>query len=226
MYRTRSPGTALALAWIATGCAASFQQGPPLADPLAVAGRARAASGTDRPSQVRFRWEYADERGNLRGDGVARVNPPDRFRLDLFATEGSMAAVLVDDWLDTLGEIEDVQLPAPPFLYAMAGVFRPGADAPDGGFEGDGTQVLSYAAGEDGVRWYYLRDGRLERVEERRDGRVWRRIELRWGDDPAWPREATYRDDVTPSRVRWELQAVRTVDEPWATEIYELDPER
>lgn len=222
----RSPGTALALVWIATGCAASFQQGPPLDDAVAVAGRAREASGIDRPQRVRFRWEYADERGNLRGDGVARVNPPDHFRLDLFATEGSMSAVLVDDRLDTLGEIEDVELPAPPFLYAMAGVFRTGADAPEDGFESDGMEVLRYGVGEDGVRWYYLRDGRLERVEERRDGRLRRRIELRWGEDAAWPREATYRDDVTPSRVRWELEAVQSVDVPWSAEIYELGPSR
>lgn len=224
MYRKRSPGTALALAWIATGCAASFQEGPPLADPSAVAERARQAGGTERPSQVRFRWEYADERGNLRGDGVARVNPPDRFRLDLFATEGSMSAVLVDDSLDTLGDLEDVRLPAPPFLYAMAGVFRPGAGAPDGGFERDGIEVLRYDAGEDGARWYYVRDARLVRVEERRDGRLRRRIELRWGEDATWPVEARYRDDVTPSRVRWALESVRSVDEPWSAEIYELDP--
>lgn len=219
-------GTALALAWIATACAASLQQGPPLADPAAVATRARDASGIDRPWQVRFRWEYADERGNLRGDGVARVNPPDRFRLDLFATEGSMAAVLVDDSLDTLGQIEDVELPAPAFLYAMAGVFRPGADVPDGGFERDGMEVLRYEAGAAGVRWYYLRHGRLERVEERRDGRLRRRIELAWGGDGSWPREATYRDDVTPSRVRWELETVRIVDRPWGPEIYELGSAR
>lgn len=225
MYRTRSIETALALGctWIASGCAASFQQGPPLADPAGVAERARGAGGVERPAQIRFRWEYADERGNLRGDGVARVNPPDRFRLDLFATEGSMSAVLVDDRLETLGEIEDVELPAPPFLYAMAGVFRPGPGGPDGGFERDGLQVLRYDAGRDGTRWYYLRGSRLERIEERRDGRLRRRIELRWGDDPAWPREATYRDDVTPSRVRWALEAARTVDEPWSERIYELD---
>lgn len=161
------------------------------------------------------------------GDGISRVNPPDSFRLDLFTTgEGGMSAVLVDDRLETLGQIEDVELPPPAFLYAMAGVFRPGNTPPTAGFESDGAEVLEYPTPEGGTRYYFLRDERLVRLEERRGDRLVRRIDLEWGPDPTWPTEAKYRDDLTPSRVRWELKEVRVQDGRWPATLYELDPPR
>lgn len=216
---------ALVVGWVGGGCAASLQRGPALPDPAAVAARATASGGAEQPSWVRFAWEYVDERGNLMGDGVSRVNPPDSFRLDLFTTgESGMSAVLVDDRLETLGQIEDVELPAPVFLYAMAGVFRPGNSPPTAGFESDGAEVLEYPATDAGTRYYFLRGGRLVRLEERRDDRVVRRIELEWGPDPTWPSEARYRDYLTPNRVRWELVEVRPRDAHWPVEDYVLDP--
>ncbi len=159
------------------------------------------------------------------GDGVSRVNPPDSFRLDLFTTgEGGMSAVLVDDLLETLGEIEDVEFPSPVFLYAMAGVFRPGNMPPAAGFESDGTEVLEYAGADGERRYYFLRDARLVRLEERRGDRLTRRIELEWGPDPTWPSEARYRDDLTRNRVRWALVEVRVQDARWPAGIYDLGP--
>jgi len=210
------------------GCAGGFEIGEPLDDPGAVAARAAEASGADRPVRVIFRWEYAGERGNLRGEGVARVNPPARFRLDLFSTaDGSMRAVLVDDELHTGGDLEDVELPPPAFLYAMTGVFRPGGGAPSEGFTSGPYEVVGYPVSERAVRRFYLEAGRLVRVEERRDGRLERRIELEWGEDPVWPAEASYRDDVDPrSRVRWELDRVVPQNEPFEDEIYVVVPAR
>ena len=206
-------------------CASGLTRGEPLANPADIAARAAESSGTTSPARVVFEWEYADERGNLRGDGASRVNPPDRFRLDLFSTaEGSMQATLVDDELVVLGQIEDVQLPPPAFLYAMTGVFRPGPATPIEGFRSDDYEVLGYPAEGAAVRYFYLLGGRLERVEERRAGRMQRRIVLDWGDDPTWPREARYRDDLTPNVVRWELVRVVPQTERWPEEIYEIDP--
>ncbi len=208
------------------GCAGGFETGEPLSDPAGVAARAAEATGAARPVRVIFRWEYADERGNLRGDGVGRVNPPDRFRLDLFSTgEGSMRAVLVDDQLRTGGDLQDVELPPPAFLYAMTGVFRPGSRTPSEGFSSGPYEVVGYAVSDRAVRRFYLLDGRLARVEERRDGRLERRIELEWGEDPVWPREARYRDDVAPrSRVRWELVRAVPQTQPFDDGIYDVDP--
>lgn len=198
-------------------------RGEPLADPGEIARDAILASGADQPVRVVFEWEYADDRGNLRGDGASRINPPDLFRLDLFSTaEGSMRAALVDDELTVSGQIEDVQLPPSTFLYAMTGVFRPGSAAPAEGFRSDGFQVLGYPAEDDAVRYFYFLDGRLQRVEERRGNRIQRRIVLEWGEDPTWPREARYRDDLTPSVVRWELVRVVPQEKRWADEIFEI----
>lgn len=210
------------------GCAGGFETGEPLSDPGAVAARAAEASGADRPVRVIFQWEYADERGNLRGDGVARVNPPARFRLDLFSTaEGSMRAALVDDALDVGGDLEDVELPPPAFLYAMTGVFRPGSGAPSEGFTNGPYEVVGYPVPDGGVRHFYLEGGRLVRVEERRDGRLERRIELEWGEDSVWPSEARYRADVDPrTRVRWALERVVPQNEPFEDEIYDVVPAR
>jgi hypothetical protein len=174
---------------------------------------------------VVFEWEYADERGNLRGEGVGRVNPRDRFRLDLFTTgEGSLRAALVDDVLTVGGDMEDFVLPPPAFLYAMTGVFRPGAVAPTEGFESDEYEVLGYPVDGGGMRYFYFLDGKLSRLEERADGRTRRLIELEWGSDPIWPREARYRDNVAPSRVRWELDRIVVETELFEEEIYRVDP--
>lgn len=247
---TRLPIIAVGLvalsAAVAAACAPPPETGPPVDDPAALADRAAAASGPAAPSRVRFRWEYADEKGRLTGEGVARVNPPDSFRLDLFSSaEGSMAAALVDGRLSTLGQIEDVELPAPPFLYGMAGLFRPGAAQPAAGFRVDGEVVLVYRVSEGTERRVRLREGRIVEMEERDGRRTLRRIRVSWpetqarddgpgeaedgaGDAPegqrlgAWPVEAEYRDHVAPSRVRWTLEESRTVEAPFPGEIYEL----
>jgi hypothetical protein len=137
-----------------------------------------------------------------------------------------MAAVLVEDRLDTLGEMEDVELPAPPFLYAMAGVFRPGDEPPSAGFRSGESEVIGYTLPNGSNRYYFLRDSRLVRVEERQGNRLVRRIDLEWGTDDRWPREARYRDDLRPNRVRWELVEVRTEDTHWPVETYDLGPPR
>ncbi|MXW55802.1 MAG: hypothetical protein F4Z59_03695, partial [Gemmatimonadales bacterium] len=188
-----------------------------------VARRARASSGTEQPMHVVFTWEYAGESGNFRGDGAARVNPPDRFRLDLFSTgEGSLQATLVDGVLSTSGDIEGVELPPTVFLYAMAGVFRPGDAPPAAGYEIPGSSVLEFAVEGGATRSYYLDEGRLTRLEERRAGRRERWIELEWGSDRRWPREARYRDIVDSSGVLWELVSATAQAQPYDEELYVL----
>jgi len=208
---------------LGAACAGGLARGAPLADVAGIAATVRTGSGVSQPTHIIFDWDYADSRGPLRGEGAARVNPPDLFRLDLFSSgNGSLSAVLVDDRVRSDGELEDFQLPPPAFLYAMAGVFRPGSDVPRGGFESGEYRVLEYA-GEGGSQvYFYLSGERLTRVEERRGARVERRIEITWGPDPHWPREARYRDDVNENRVRWELVRLRTQPEPYASDTYEL----
>ena len=219
----RKGGTLFLGVLVVSGCASGMVRGEPLVDPDRMARDAMSASGAEQPVRVVFEWEYADDRGNLRGDGASRINPPDLFRLDLFSTaEGSMRAALVDGNLTVSGQIEDVQLPPSTFLYAMTGVFRPGAPAPEEGFRSEAFDVLGYPAEDGAVRYFYFLGGRLHRVEERLGNRIQRRIVLDWGDDPQWPREARYRDDLTPSVVRWELVRVAPQEERFDDEIYDI----
>lgn len=73
-----------------------------------------------------FLWEYADQSIRARGDGAARVAPPDSVRIDLFVGGGggfgSGSAVLVGNHLSTRGDerIRDY-LPPVPMLWAALG---------------------------------------------------------------------------------------------------------
>lgn len=206
---------------MASACSTQVSTGPPLADAGAVAARVHAATGPGRFYRLRFDWQYADEKGQLAGEGVARYNPTDSLRLDLFAPgDASMGVALTPGGLSTLGEIDDVQLPGPVFLYAMAGIFRPGG-SPGRGFRADSSQVLVFGAGVDSL-FAFVQGTRILRLEERRGRRVQRRIEVEWGHEPEWPRSAEYRDFVESRRVRWELTDATEVLTRHASEIYDL----
>ena len=223
MNRTPAGSTPSLLLLLLTGCAGGFEVGTPMPDAEEVARRARANSGTEAPMHVVFSWDYVGESGSFRGDGAARVNPPDRFRLDLFSTgDGSLQATLVDGVLVTSGDLGGVELPPTVFLYAMAGIFRPGPILPSRGIETPELRILEYPVEGGATRSYYLGDGRLTRLEERRAGRRERWIELEWGSDPRWPREARYRDLVDSSGVHWELQSATAQSQPYDEEHYVL----
>jgi hypothetical protein len=82
---------------------------------------------TDLPrvnQRIRFTWTYADLDMRGRGDGVARVAPPDSVRLDLFLAGGNTGgrAVLIDDQLRAPGgAMVRSFLPPPPMLWAALG---------------------------------------------------------------------------------------------------------
>jgi hypothetical protein len=82
---------------------------------------------TDLPpvnQRIRFTWSYSDLDLRGRGDGVARVAPPDSVRLDLFLAGGNTGgrAVLIDDELRAPGgPMVRSFLPPPPMLWAALG---------------------------------------------------------------------------------------------------------
>lgn len=213
----------LLVALASARCATARGDRTPLPDPAEVADRA-ADAGPDRPHRVTFRWEYADERGPVRGEGVLRFNPPDSVRLDLFsAADASMNVALVGGELRSAGQIEDVRLPPAAFLYATAGLFRPGRTGPGEGWEAGGDRHLAYRAPGGGTLVYRLRDTRIVRLDEREDGRELRRVELDWPESTGvWPREAEYRDATRQSRARWTVEETRVEEASFPREIYEL----
>ncbi len=206
-----------------SACGGALQRGSPLPDTAEMATRLTNMTGISQPTHVIFEWEYVDERGRLRGDGSARINPPDSFRLDLFSTgEGSITAVLVDGVLSTQGDLSDITLPDSPFLYAMGGLFRPGSSPPLGGFKADDLEVLEYLGDKGGHRYFYLSKDRLMRVEDRKDGHFDRGLEITWANDPNWPGDVQYRDVVGESRVRWKLVRSSMQSKPFEPSIYDL----
>lgn len=218
---------ALVLAAAAAGCAgAGAGSGPPLSNPAEVAASAREAGGPDAPHRLEIAWEYTDERGPVSGEGVVRYNPADSLRLDLFGPGGgSMSVALTGSGLRSRGQIRDVRVPPPPFLYASAGIFRPGPTAPDRGYRSGEGEVLVYPAEGGGELRFHLADGRLVRVEEIRDGRLLREAVLEWPDGAsAWPASAEYRDRSEDSRARWTIEEVRVADGRFPSDIYDLPP--
>ncbi len=204
------------------GCSKSLETGPPLDNPPAVAARIITSTGPAGPYRLRFDWQYADEKGQLSGEGVARYNPTDSVRLDLFAPgDASMSVSLTPGGLASLGGIDDVTLPGPAFLYAMAGIFRVGDRPPARGFHSDSVEVLVYPWTNDSL-FAVVRGARLLRLEERRGGRLRQRIELEWGTGREWPQSAEYRDFVESRRVRWELTEETEVLTSHAIEIFDL----
>lgn len=213
----------LGAAALSASCAVPIETGPPIADPAATAARLLERSGADAPAFVRFGWTYADRRGDIDGEGAARYNPPDSLRLDLFTSgDVALSVSLADERLGSLGEIEDIEIPPRPFLFAMAGLFRPGEGGAPAGFEAGQDTVLVYG---DGARKLYFtaRGGRLVKVEERRGGHLERRVALTWSGTGDWPSEAEFRDFDEPSRVRWRIGETRTMETAYPSDIFLLD---
>jgi len=217
-----------ACCFVVSTCAAGMRRGPEITRAASMVEGALAGSGVRQPMRVIFNWEYTGSSGRLRGEGVARVNPPDRFRLDFFGpAEGAMQATLVDGVLTASGDLEALQLPPATFLYAMAGLFRPPDEVPRSGFVSGPFNVFEYEGPSPGGHQFFFLDGdRLDRLEEHRDGRRQRWITLERGIDSHWPDEASYRDAVNRNGVRWELLSVETVAEAYDEAIYSIPEHR
>ncbi len=78
--------------------------------------------------KVVFDWTFTDGEFDARGEGVARIAPPDSVRLDLFASGapggGAGAAVLIGDALTMQGgddQLARALFPAAPLLWASLG---------------------------------------------------------------------------------------------------------
>jgi len=77
--------------------------------------------------RVIFRWEYQERLGSGRGDGVARIAPPDSVRIDLFLDNGSYGGFVIliaDSIVATAQDEVRRSLPPGPLLWASLGVVR------------------------------------------------------------------------------------------------------
>jgi len=215
-------GFAVLVLALVGSCVSAVESGPPISNPADLAARVRSETGASVPATLRFEWRYADRRGDVGGEGIGRYNPPDSLRIDLFTSgDVAMAIAVADGELRSLGEIEDIQIPGLEFVYAMAGLFRPSKGRAEGYVAGPDS-VLVY--GDDAVRktYFYVRDGRLRRVEERVHGRTVQRVNLDWADSGPWPSRAEYRNLDEHSRVRWEVGEITHHTESHPARAYDL----
>lgn len=206
------------------GCVSAIESAPPIRNPAEVAAALRGESDTSGPVTLRFEWRYADRRGDVGGQGVGRYNPPDSLRVDLFTSgDVAMAIAVAGGQLRSLGEIEDIEIPGLEFVYAMAGLFRPGEGAAEGYLSG-ADSVLVYGGEADRRTYFFVRNGRLRRVEERVRGRTVQRVNLEWEREPAWPSQAEYRNLSEHSRVRWRVDEIVYQEESHPAQAYDLPP--
>jgi len=108
---------------VAGACAPRIQPMPGVA-PATIALPPLTVAPT--PQRVSFRWELNDGDMVARGDGVARIAPPDSVRVDLFLGGGfgrAAAAILIADTVRVPpgGEAEAGLLPPPPLMWAAFG---------------------------------------------------------------------------------------------------------
>ncbi|HVE78083.1 MAG TPA: hypothetical protein VNA89_04435 [Gemmatimonadaceae bacterium] len=108
---------------IATVAIACVPKAPPLRGAVAPA----RLPATELPrvfQRIVFDWEYRDPDATLRGEGAARIAPPDSVRLDLFLAGGlgSGHAFLIGDTVSAPGgALVRRVLPSPPLLWAALG---------------------------------------------------------------------------------------------------------
>jgi hypothetical protein len=209
---------------LVTACRVPIETGPSIAEPGTFAAALRHSTGAAGPAFLRFEWFYGDRRGDVRGEGVARYNPTDSLRLDLFtAGEVAMAVALAGHQLSSGGGIDDVELPSGPLLFAMAGLFRPEPGADLEAYVAGSDTVLVTTAGPDRKLYFFARGGRLDKVEERNHGRLLRKVALVWSADlQDWPEQAEFRDFGEHSRVRWTIDEIRVLEERHSSDIFAL----
>lgn len=115
-------GAAAALLGAIAACAARIAPMPGVAPVSAVLPRIGVPS---TPRKITFRWELNDNSIVARGDGVARIEPPDSGRVDLFlggGFGGAAAAILIGDTLRVPpGSGVERMVPPAPLLWAALG---------------------------------------------------------------------------------------------------------
>lgn len=119
-----------------------------------------------------FNWDYEDADLTGRGDGSARIAPPDSARVDLFLGGGmGGAAALVGDTLRTPGiDLIKRYLPPPAMLWAGLGRLTIPA-LPDTVVRAEGD-VIRADIGRPAAWRVTVKKGQLVRLDRISDGRI------------------------------------------------------
>jgi hypothetical protein len=170
----------------------------------------------ESPVQITFDFRLREADLRFSGQGVARVQPPYRVRIDLFSNqgEGLFRAALVGSDLRVPPGVPIDLAPPPALLWAALGVFRPDQELElVGGRErGDGAATLRYRgpSGED-LR-FRLADGILERAEIRDDGHLIEEVDLELDYESRKVVETVYRNRALFVELTFTLKSEETVE--------------
>jgi len=214
----RNRWTALAgLVALAACASAGVPAGPPDA---AVEQAMRRATTPPGPLRIVFDWRARERDGRFNGRGVARLEPPDRARLDLFGPrgEGLLSAAVVGRRVHLPPLDQTLDLPPPAMLWGTLGVVAPPPEARlVGTGQTDGRTRLTYAVG-DGRLWYDLEDGRLRGVRWEGPGRRLS-VTLEGAAGHGAPARAVFRDHEAYVELVLDVEQVDDVD-PYPDEIW------
>ena len=174
-----------------------------------------------RPQQLRFSWSYKDETFEANGDGVVRVQAPDKARLDFFLRNGMAGgyAILVGDSLIVPG-IDLVRrfLPPVPLLWGTLGRLAVPA-TPDTATRSDGDSLRADlgalrggdASRADGRAWRVVFGGNaLARIEHIEGGKVIEWMTRRRGSTGQW--ELRYTHETAKRSLRIAVSDTTTVE--------------
>ena len=201
------------------GCAGSAFHSVPALAPSEVDREARLAQETtriDRPVQLTFAWRAREPDFRGWGIGVARLEPPDKARLDLFLDNGEAAAIaaLVGDDLRVPAALPLELVPPPALLWAALGVFRPGAgaEAIEGRRADAATELRFGLPGGDLLR-FRMRGGSVAEAAVLRGGAEVERVVVAGsGEGSGYPAETTYRNLRDYRELKMTLESFEHVD--------------
>ena len=173
------------------------------------------------PTRVVFDWAMTEQGVRASGQGVARLEPAFKARLDLFLGngEGAGRAALVDDELRLPLDLPPAVVPPANLLWGVLGVFRPGLGTVLLGAarQTDGLTLRYALANGDEVQ-YHLVEGRLDRIEVLQSGSVVQQVVLQ-RDALGVPLEARFRDLVAVRELRLTRTDVQRT-EPFPSDIW------
>jgi hypothetical protein len=155
----------VAIAIVVAGCASAPRAGPLTGVPVATSiPDTRLRHGYRR---LIFDWQYKERVFSARGQGVARIAPPDSVRIDLFLENMANAGyvILVGDSLVAVAQDEARRsLPPEPLLWATLGVVR--VTAPDTTARQDGDTLRVEIGRAPAWRMAFIGRalGRMERI--------------------------------------------------------------
>jgi hypothetical protein len=219
----------LALLLGSAACASTPPAGPPLpaGEGESIAAALEESTRIPEPSRIRFDWVIGEQGRRASGEGLARVEPPYRARLDLFLGDGTTVgrATLLDGQLQDPAGLPRGVIPPPDLLWAALGVFRPGRESVLAAARRreDGVVELRYRSAN-GQELRYLVDGqRILEAELLQNGDVVHEVTLAPGDSVPFPREATYRNLAEYRELKLTTRSIENVDR-FPTDIWYPGP--